>query len=238
MMLLLRALALVSAQPETPPFIKVTNDNGVTGTIESNSSAESAKVDEAYLLMKSGKLAEAIAIFDSIIAQMEAKYANEKRQIFAARSMTETILYAGLAGTQKKDAIVLNDAWATAYFLKGFALIDLNRRDDAKPLFDKALGLSPMNAQFLAERGEWFKNRKEWSSAFADFEAASTAAEFSPDDVKKSEKARALRGMGFVRIEQGELKEAEKLFRQSLKLQPGNSSALSELEYIKSLKSN
>lgn len=131
----------------------------------------------------------------------------------------------------------MNESSGEAYFVKGFALVDLGRADDAKPYFDKAIALAPMNAQYLAERGEWYKSRKDWAHAYEDYESASSAAEFSPDGRKNAEKARALRGLGFVRIEQGELKEAERLYKESLRYQPDNAGARSELDLIKSLKS-
>jgi len=237
-MSLMLAMALAAAQPDATQLAPIANENGVAVAKSETPDSDSDKVDEAALLIKAGKPADAIPILEGVIARMEARNADEKRQVFAARSLTETILYSAMSTKLKKDVIVLDDTWATAYFLKGFALIDLNRSDEAKEPFDKALELSPMNAQFRAERGEWYKSRKDWANAFSDFEAASSAAEFSPENVKNTDKARALRGMGFVRIEQGQLDEAEKLFHQSLKLEPGNQGALGELEYIKSLRSN
>lgn len=238
MFVALLAAATLAAQdaPTAPYSVEIKGKDGDTSTIEQGSDPHSAQIDRATALIKQGKATEAVSILDEVIAAEEASHKGEIRMTFAARSMTEALLYSGMAATQKKSAIVLNDTWALGYFLKGFALVDLNRGDEAKTWFDKAIALAPMNAQFLAERGEWHKNRKDWGSAYADFESASTAAEFSPDDVKTIEKGRALRGMAFVRIEQGELREAEKLLKQALKLDPKDAGARNELEYIKSLR--
>jgi tetratricopeptide (TPR) repeat protein len=215
------------------------------GPIQSRSAvpAESAKqddrVDRAAALMKDGKQAEAIQILDGVIADFEKAHpANSETMVFSASNMTQTIYYSGLTAALKKNGVVVDGNWAVAYFLKGFALIDLDRSEEALPYLDKAVALSPADAQFLAERGEWYKSHKQWDKSFADFKAAADASEFSDDSVKAGDKARGLRGMGFARIEQGKLAEAEKLFRQSLELTPGNEHALSELEYIKSLKAN
>ena len=43
--------------------------------------------------------------------------------------------------------------------------------------------------------------------------------------------------MAYVRVEQKDLDGAEKLYKQSLELEPDNAGARSELEYIKSLRS-
>ena len=48
--------------------------------------------------------------------------------------------------TQGAQAIVTDRNWADAYFLKGFALIDADRANEAIGWFDKALALSPKNA--------------------------------------------------------------------------------------------
>jgi tetratricopeptide (TPR) repeat protein len=234
-MSLLIAFALAASGPA--PAIEVKLENGVVGQTTEAQRPNAIKIDKAWELISSGRRDEAVALLDEVIASEEALHQDGSRQYYSSRSMVETIMYSGIAATLKKNAVILDETWAYAYFSKGFVLIDLGRSDEAEPYFNKAIALAPMNSQMLAERGEWHKSRKVWDKAFADFESAASAAEFSPDERTKSDKARALRGMGFVRIEQGEVKEAEKLFHQSLKLEPGNSNALNELEYIKSLKS-
>jgi Flp pilus assembly protein TadD len=49
-------------------------------------------------------------------------------------------------------------------------------------------------------------------------------------------RAAALRGIGFALIELKQLDEAEKTFRESLEIEPGNKVALSELAYISNLR--
>jgi tetratricopeptide (TPR) repeat protein len=145
------------------------------------------------------------------------------------------LVYATLVMVKSRgNAIVTDRNWADAYFLKGFALIDANRPDEAITWFDKALTLSPNNAHMLAERAEWYKARHEWDRAYQEFDAARGATDFSEDDVFKAEKGRALRGMAFVRVEQNRLDEAEKLIRQALDVDPTDQKALSELQYIQS----
>jgi tetratricopeptide (TPR) repeat protein len=240
---MLFALALAAATVEPSASVQMKSGDTVS-TIdqslmnEGTQSANSKRIDEAMALMKAGKGAEAIGIFDAVISDEESHHQDSSQQYFSARSLTEAVIYSTLAAAQKRNSMILDDSWAYAHFLKGFALIDLGRADEAKPHLDKAIALAPMNAQFLAERGEWHKTRKDWPNAYADFESASTAAEFSPDASKMAEKGRALRGMAFARIEQGQLKEAEKLLKQALKLNPNDDGARSELEYIKSLKSS
>jgi Tfp pilus assembly protein PilF len=187
-------------------------------------------------LVSRGKSAESIPILDEIIAAEENGHKDEKRMMFAARTLTETLIYTSIAAEQNKSAVVFDDTWASAYWLKGFAMVDVGRGEEAKVYFDKAVALAPMNSQYLAERGEWFKSRKDWANAYRDFETASTAAAFSPDNGKSFEQRRAWRGMAFVRTEQGRLDEAEKLLRKCLELDPSDDNAKHELGYIASLR--
>ena len=210
---------------------------GNEATIVAPEDEVAALVDQAVTLIREKRLAEALPILDAAIAREEKTYANEKRQIFCARSMTESMFYLATAAKLDKDTVVLGPTWATAIFLKGFVLIDMGRQEEAKQYLERAVALSPMNAQYLAELAEWHKSHKDWAKTYELFERASTAAELAtPDDAKSFEKRRALRGMGFALIEQGKLDEAEKLYRQCLKLDPNDAGAKGELAYIGELR--
>jgi tetratricopeptide (TPR) repeat protein len=233
-------LAFASVQSSAPAgaVVQVQSKDGTNSEIQQSKDPLGDQLEQGFNLIHAGKPADAIALFDKIIAAEEDQNRNEKRLIFSARSMAEAILYAGMGAAQKKSAVVLDGTWSGAYFGKGFALIDLGRADEAKGWFDKAIALAPMNAQFLAERAEWFKSRKDWAKAYADFESASTAAEFSPDNAKSFEQRRAWRGMAFARTEQGKLDEARKLLQKCLKLDAGDDKCQHELQYVNGLKSN
>jgi tetratricopeptide (TPR) repeat protein len=198
--------------------------------------AELPKRDERFekvaTLIAGHDPAGAIKVLERIIADNEKAHRGETRQVYCARSPAESLLYAGMGAEAKKEVVVFGPDWSMAIFLKGFSLIDLQRPDEARPLFERAVAMSPMNAQFLGELAEWHKSARDWGEAYALFERASAAAEFSPDEMKSHDKRRALRGMGFVLIEQGRLDEAEALFRKVLDMDPNDSGAKSELQYI------
>lgn len=193
---------------------------------------EDDRFDRVADLISGQKPAEAIALLDLIIADQEKAHRGETRQVYCSRSLVETMLYSGMGAKAAKGAVVLGPDWSMAIFLKGFSLIDLNRSDEAKPLFEKAIAMSPMNAQFLGELGEWYKNRRDWSKAYDLFQRARAAAEYSPADMKDHDLRRGMRGMGFILIEQGKLDEAEALFRKCLEIDPNDAGAKQELQYI------
>ena len=197
------------------------------------SPAAAAPNDEAWELIRDKKPAKAIEKLDRIIAGQEREHAGETRRIYCAHTPEETLTYMTMAATDGKSAVALDPTWCMAIFLKGFALIDLNRPDDARPYLERAVEMAPMNSQFLSELAEWHKVRHEWTEAYALFERAEPASDLSLAANRQFHKARAIRGMGFVLIEQGRLDDAEKLFRKCLEMDPNDEKAKIELEYIR-----
>jgi tetratricopeptide (TPR) repeat protein len=183
------------------------------------------------------KPADAIERFDRVIAYFEKRYRDSKIKIYCAHSLAETMLYilGAVGGTQSASA--LDPTWSDAVFLKGFALVDLGRRAEAKMFFARALELSPSNSQYLGEMAETEKADRNWQKAYDLFSRAAAAAEFSSDGpqddpVKVRWRTRGWRGMAFALIEMGRLDEAEKIFKDCLKADPNDQKAIQELQYI------
>jgi tetratricopeptide (TPR) repeat protein len=229
-------LAAQAAQP-TEPVVQMTNPNGTSSTLPLEVEKDDARLTQAADLIAKGQPAGTLALAEQVIAEHEQKFRSNDRTIhFSARSLGEGLIYATLAGAAKKNGVVLNGDWALAYFLKGFALIDLNRSDEAIKWLDKAVALAPMNTQVLAERAEWYKSRRDWKKAYREFESARSAAGFTDEDSKVFEEGRAIRGMAFVRIEQNKLDEAERLLGEALKLDPSDKRAREELDLIATMR--
>ena len=200
-------------------------------------------LEEARTLITKKQPQAAIANCDKVIALFTTRYANNNEKIYCARSSSESLGYLLQAAANsdkgkpgKKDAIVLSSTWASAYFMKGYALQELNRIAEAKSALMLALELSPWSSLYLSELGSIYKLEKNWKEAKKTFDAAEEHAASSPDELKASELGLARRGQGYVLVELGQLAEAEKKYLQCLKDDPNDKKAAAELEYVRNLK--
>ena len=202
-------------------------------------------LEEAQTLIKNKQPREGIANCDKVIAAFKSHYANSKHKIYCARTSTENLGYLLMAAADmnkgefeagKKDAIALSSTWASAYFVKGYALQELGRISEAKAVLKLALELSPWNSLYLSELGSIYKLEKNWKEAKKTFEAAEEHAALSPEDRKSAELGLARRGLGYVLVELGQLDEAERKYLQCLKDDPNDKKAAAELEYVRNLK--
>jgi Flp pilus assembly protein TadD len=138
--------------------------------------------------------------------------------------------------TRPGDAAVYSAHWGDAYFLKGYALVELRRLPEAEAALRAAIALAPRNSQYLTELGQVQLRQRNLAGALESFTAAEAAVEFSPPQSKNLELGRALRGQGYVQIENRQLDAAEALYKRALALDAGDRHALGQLGYIQSLR--
>lgn len=172
-----------------------------------------------------------------MLAQQQQQYRGEKRQIFAARTMGETIAYLGDGATNNKDIVVITNNWASAYYFKAFALIELGRVEEAKNALNQALKLSPQNNVYLAEQASYYQREKNWSESNKIYKLAEDTNALAPENTKDVELASIWRNMGFNFIELNQLDEAKEIFLKALKINPNDQRSKQELQYIEELKS-
>lgn len=98
----------------------------------------------------------------------------------------------------KKGTVVLDATWAEAYFLKGYALVELNRMSEAKKELFKATKLSPYNPNYWAELGHILQTEKDWDDCIQAFEKTAESAAFFQGQEKVRYLTRAWRGIGFT----------------------------------------
>jgi len=194
-----------------------------------------AKADQ---LVRKGSFDQALSGFlEPMIAEFEKENSGRKERVYCARDSAETRYYLAQSAARNEPAIVLNQAYAYAYFLKAYILDDRNQFDAAIPFLTRAVELSPQNAQYLSELGHIYQSRKDWPKSLELFGRAVEAARLFSGDASKSETLRrALRGQAYSQIELGWLDEAEKLYRQCLELDPDDKTAKGELSYIEQLR--
>ena len=199
---------------------------------EFSTELRAAEAEKAAIAISKGQAAEAIRLVEPVIAAYESEYPLSDKMVFCADGPEQSLLLLGMAITAKKDGVTLDRTWCSALFIKGFALIDVNRSNDALPFLQKASDMAPLNAHYMNEYAEWYKSNRRWQESYDIFAKAREVVHYMPKDEQNEMEARSLRGMGFAMIELGKLDEAEKLFTQSLKLLPKHAGALSELQYI------
>jgi Flp pilus assembly protein TadD len=118
-------------------------------------------------------------------------------------------------------------------FAQGYALIELGRRDEAGAYLDRAVTVSPNNPQYLCEAAAWHAGRRELDAARNLYRECGAASRFAAAPADRARMlAAAERGQGYVLIEQGRFDEAEAVYRERLKAEPGDERAKNELRYI------
>jgi tetratricopeptide (TPR) repeat protein len=197
-----------------------------------------ARINQAASLVRQGSFDEALARFiEPVIAEFGKEYAGRHERIYCSSSSVETLLYLTQSAAKNESAVAVSPAYAYAYFLKGYILIDRKDLAAALPFLLKAVELSPSNPQYLSELGHIHQTNREWSKALETFDRAIEGARTLHDQASHSEiLRRALRGRGYSLIEMGRLDEAEKVYAECLGLDPDDRTAQGELKYIKGLR--
>jgi tetratricopeptide (TPR) repeat protein len=200
-------------------------------------SQESADVSRAVKMILDGHPKEAMSVLDTVIAANQSRHSDRSVQVYCARSPAETLVYMAEAAAAGRSAIAEGITWCDAIFFKGYALIDLGQPAEARKWYERAVAMAPHNAHYKGELAETYKAARDWDKAYALFEeTAADAQTYSPNDIKNFDLGRGWRGMGFVLIEQGKLKEAQAIFEKCLALDPNDEKAKNELRYIEGMK--
>lgn len=224
--------------------------------------AEADRVErlrKAQEMIRDGDPKGAIALIDQVIAEYERAYPEGKTRWYVAQTLQETVAYttgATLAPDDRnRDTTVLNVAWAEAYFLKAYALVELsvgsgayktnkggNPDSDpeylaqARAVLERGLQLEPYHARMLAELGNLSQLQQDWNVMLRVFTETEAAAAYMPESEQDYVYTRAKRGMGYALTELGRLDEAEAKYRECLRIDPDDSGAQHELEYIRKLR--
>jgi tetratricopeptide (TPR) repeat protein len=190
-----------------------------------------SELDQALALLHDGKPAEALALLDPIVAKAETEEAKDPKAACPAQAMA--MLAAFMPRNLNFTMSVRND-WCEAMLAQGFALVELKRYDEAASRLGKLVQHDPGNANYLAEYAFSLRSSGQIDQALDAYNRAKSAASrYSNKAEKRHWRAVSLRGIGFVAFERQQWDVAEKAYRDSLKDEPGNQIALSELDLIR-----
>lgn len=142
------------------------------------------------------------------------------------------------AAVGRKTVAVVNPYSILSLYL-GSYYNEIGRHEEAVRVLDRGLALNAAHGSefaetlpsLISERAVALAQLKRFPEALEGYESG-----LRLPGVEDRDKARMLRGRGYVLTELGRLDEAEAAYQESLKLEPGNRIALNELEYIKGLR--
>ena len=223
-----------------------TSDNGMNSGIERKATTgivfpqnglgfeNREKIETAKaLILQQRKFEQAGVLLDEVIKAFETNYIKKDTGFVSFLDKNAFERYCTSSG--KIDAVWLDWSYRDAYFFKAFMAVEQNNNELALQVLDKVISIiSPDDPEALCEKGNIYNNTGRIAEGLEQYlHAYELTKEINS---YKHYMALALRGMGFSYIELGKLQEAEEAYTESLKLEPNNSIAISELRYINHIK--
>jgi tetratricopeptide (TPR) repeat protein len=187
------------------------------------------QVSTAAQLMLDGKIAPALAAVEAPLATYARRHAAEKRRLYCAMTPAQTVM-AMAAG--KTDAVAIDPDYCTALFIKGYALADMKRFEEAEATLGRAIGMAPFHAHYLSELGYVYQQQERWQLSYDTYARAAANADFADERSRVTERTRAWRGMGYDLVEMNRWDEAEAMYRKCLEVDPDDAKSKAELKWI------
>ncbi|WP_082456462.1 tetratricopeptide repeat protein [Novosphingobium sp. Leaf2] len=197
--------------------------------------ADMALVQKAAGLIAQKQSAQALTMLAPMLTRFDAQIAQARseRVVFCGPNAQEALLYLVSAAQQKRSAVVLGPEVCEAYFTKSYALVELGRKAEALAALEQLTALAPKHAHYFIELGFSYRAAGQNDKAMAAYRAALDYAELAPDDAsRKQMRAGARRGIGYMLVEQSDLKGAREAYQASLQDDPDSPVAKSELAFI------
>lgn len=225
-----RTAALALAAACTPAFSQPVVETWVNSQAERRPGAQYREdLDAIHAAMATQDADASREQLAPIVAYCEARERANLRLVSVATTAEYEGFLAEHADGQPTEWIDM--ACPTAYHLEGYLYSGAGQWSQALPWLERAIGLAPYDpmprierAFVLAHSGHLREGLAEYRASLALAKAHASAAASIP---------LALRGIGWVLTETGDLDGAQAAYEQSLQVDPGNPTALNELEYIR-----
>jgi len=188
-----------------------------------------ADTNAATMAARQGDIAGARKLLAPVIAYCD-QLATETRDVVSVANDAEYEAFVA-ASTRGKPVEWVDTACPSAYKMAAFLDIEAKQPDTALAMLDRTSAIAPYWAEPHAERGYLLNQLGRQEEGLASYERALALVEKYESNAYL--KALVLRGLGYTYIELHDLDRAEALYRQSLEIEPGNSTAERELEYIR-----
>jgi Flp pilus assembly protein TadD len=184
--------------------------------------------------VRAGHNAEALVYLDPMAGAVTNRISREKDPTYCAHSSAEAKIYLARATPASPTVHLVQPRLCMVLFLRAYALENLHRLPEAIEQLRQLIVLEPEFPHFQVEYGAALRQAGNMVGALTAYrravEIAAPVKDYAPDQ------AAALRGIGMVLTEQGDLDGAEKAYHESLALMPGHPVALHELAYIAHLR--
>jgi len=198
---------------------------GIWNSIEENMEADKPT--------KHKNFDKALIRADKVIEKFKSVFDKNKIQyVFEHDSHYEKFIKINGSDFQRID-----NSYKEALQIKAYIYSDLKEYGKALEYLEEVQSVAPTSAKGFIEQGYIFSQYKLNDLATSAYVKAEFLARKYPEG-QLSERASALRGMGFILIEEGKLDEAKAHYEQSLEIDPGSKVAINELKYIASVLPN
>lgn len=191
--------------------------------------AHRADVGKATRALQQGDIATARPLLDKATAYCDAQRQQPGRRALSFSSRRQYEQY--MEGPGKGQPTEwLDVACSSAYQQTGYMLAGAKRMQQALRYLDIATDVGPYDPTAWVERGFVLNALKRSDEGLASYRMALDLAQRYAESAFI--RPMALRGVGYTLVELGDLAGAREAYQQSLQLEPGNQTALNELDYI------
>ena len=213
----------------------VTTAHDAVMAVEATGARYRDDVNRAFQLAFAGDLDQALARVRPALAYCDGQMARDDMRFVSVVDAAQYRLYLEEHGDGSPTEW-LDIACAGAYTVVGFVHAGRKEYEAALPPLDRAIAIAPYYPDALTEKGFVLNQLGRHDAAIDAYRAAIALVERHRQAA--SMKALALRGIGYALIEQGDLDGAQRTLEESLVLDPGNRTALGELDYIAKLRAS